>query len=272
MPLGNRQRVAPNDQRIEREVFMRLRGRVALVTGASRGIGRAIALGMAREGADIAVNYNKSEQHALHTVEQVSALGRRAAAFKADVTCIDEVQRMVDGVRSTFGRVDILVNNSGVLSRRSFFDLTLEEWDETHRTNLRACFAVSQIVARLMREQQNGGTIINVSSIASKNASPNLTHYCTAKAGVTMLTKQMALELAPYNIRVNEICPGLIETDLNRKDIAVPAFREARLSRIPLRKIGRPADVAGAAVFLASDEASLMTGASVFIDGGASIW
>jgi NAD(P)-dependent dehydrogenase (short-subunit alcohol dehydrogenase family) len=251
---------------------MMLQGKVALVTGASRGIGRAIALRLGEEGAGVAVNFKKSEKPAQEVVDAISAMGSRAVVVKADVTDSSQVKKMVDDVVSELGRIDILVNNSGVLVRRAFLDITEQDWDYMINTNLKAFFVVGQEVARVMRDQGTGGKIVNVASLSSKNASPNGTVYSISKAGVTMLTKQMALELAPFNINVNEINPGLIETDLNRHDIARPEFRESRLARIPLRKIGRPEDLAGAVAFLVSDDAALITGASLFIDGGAGIW
>lgn len=251
---------------------MGLAGRVALVTGGGRGIGRAIALRLADEGASVAVNCNKSTAEASLVVEAIRAAGGRSMVARADVTGSAEVKRMVTSVIEQLGGIDILVNNAGVVSRQAFLDLTLEEWDRVHSTNLRSFFLVAQEVARVMKDQGRGGKILNVSSRGAKDASLNATAYSTSKAGVTMLTKQMALELAPYDINVNEVCPGLIETDLNRALLADPAYRERRLSIIPLRRIGTPEDVAGAAAFLVSDEARLITGASLFIDGGASIW
>ena len=171
------------------------------------------------------------------------------------------------------GGLDILVNNAGILNRTPFLEIDEEEWDAIQGVNLKGYFLVGQAVARRMVEAGTAGALVNVSSAGQAVAAPNLTHYCVSKAGVEMLTKQMALELAPHGIRVNAIAPGLIETDLNRADIARHEFRERRLARIPLGEIGVPDDVVGAVVYLASnEEARLVTGASLFVDAGQTIW
>ena len=165
------------------------------------------------------------------------------------------------------------MNDAGILKRTPLLEISEDEWDAILDVNLKGYFLVGQAVARRMVEAETRGAIVNVSSAGQAVAAPNLTHYCVAKAGVAMLTKQMALELAPHKIRANSIAPGLIETDLNRADIARDEFRERRLARIPLREIGVPADLVGAVVFLASnEEARLVTGSSLFIDAGQTIW
>jgi len=252
---------------------MRLEKRRALVTGASRSIGRALAIALAREGADVAINYKSHGEAAEEVVGVVRGLGRRAKAVQGATNVMAEVQRLVGEADAFLGGIDLLVNNAGILKRTPFLQIGEEEWDVILDTNLKGYFLVGQAVARLMVERGVQGSIINVSSAGQIVAAPNLTHYCVAKAGIEMLTKQMALELAPHKIRVNAIAPGLIETDLNRRDIADPEFREKRLARIPLKEIGTPEDVTAAVVFLASnEEARLVTGASVFIDGGQTIW
>lgn len=252
---------------------MRLPGRRALVTGGSRSIGRGIALGLAREGADVVVNYRNDRDAAERTAAEIRGLGRRAAVAQGDTAVREDVGRLVRAAVEAIGHIDLLVNNAGILKRSPFLEIAEAEWDAILDTNLKGYFLVGQAVARHMIDRGAPGAIVNVSSAGQAVAAPNLTHYCVAKAGIEMLTKQMALELAPHRIRVNAVCPGLIETDLNRKDIANPEFRERRLARIPLKEIGVPEDVVGAVVFLASDqEARLVTGASVFIDGGQTIW
>jgi glucose 1-dehydrogenase len=252
---------------------MRLEGRRALVTGGARGIGRGIALGLAGEGADVVIGYRSDRPTAERTAAEISALGRRAAIVPGDTSARADVERLVGAAVDALGGLDLLVNNAGILKRTPFLDIDERDWDAILDTNLKGYFLVGQAVARHMIDRAAAGAIVNVSSAGQLVAAPNLTHYCVAKAGIEMLTKQMALELAPHRIRVNAVCPGLIETDLNRKDIADPAFRERRLARIPLKEIGTPADVAGAVVFLASNqEARLVTGASLFIDAGQTIW
>jgi NAD(P)-dependent dehydrogenase (short-subunit alcohol dehydrogenase family) len=252
---------------------MRLEARHALVTGGSRSIGRGIALALGREGADVVVNFKSRRDAAEEVVGSLRELGRRATAVQGSTDSSEDVNRLVKEADDFLGGIDLLVNNAGVLKRTPFLEISQEEWDWTLETNLRGYFLVGQAVARRMIDREIAGAVINVSSAGQAIAAPNLTHYCVAKAGIEMLTKQMALELAPHRIRVNAIAPGLIETDLNRSDIQDPAFRERRLARIPLKEIGVPEDVVGAVVFLASnEEARLVTGASVFIDAGQTIW
>ena len=252
---------------------MRLEGQRALVTGASRSIGRGIALGLAREGADVAVNYRQSRADAEEAVREIEAMGRRAVAVQGSTASSSDVERFVAEADDFLGGIDVLVNNAGVLKRTPLLEISEEEWDGIMDVNLKGYFLVGQAVARRMVESGAHGAIVNVSSAGQAVAAPNLTHYCVSKAGVEMLTKQMALELAPQKIRVNAIAPGLIETDMNRADIAQDDFRQQRLARIPLGEIGAPGDLLGAVVFLASnDEARLVTGATLFIDAGQTIW
>lgn len=250
---------------------MRLENRVALVTGGSRSIGRAICLGLAREGADVAVNYERNAAAAEETAAQARAQGRRAITVQADVADAGQVRVMVNRVLEEFGRIDILVNNAGTIIRLPFLEMTEEAWDRVLDVDLKGVYLVSQAVARAMVDQ-GGGVIINTSSMSATLAQPNLTPYQSAKAGVYMLTRGMALELAPYHIRVNAIEPGWVETDLNRQRLADPLFRETKVSRIPLGRVGRPEDIAGAAIYLASDESAYATGMALRLDGGQSIW
>jgi NAD(P)-dependent dehydrogenase (short-subunit alcohol dehydrogenase family) len=250
---------------------MRLAGRRALVTGGSRGIGRAIALGLAREGADVVVGCRADRGAAETAAADIRTLGRRAAVAQGDTGVRADVERVVREAAAALGGLDLLVASAGVLRRTPFLEIEEREWDAVLDTNLKGVFLVGQAVARHMVAAGVRGAIVNVSSTAQATAAPSLAHYAVSKAGVGMLTRQMALELAPHGIRVNAVCPGLIETDLNRKDIADPEFRERRLARIPLRTIGTPDDVVGAVVYLAAAaEARLVTGASLFVDGGAS--
>lgn len=249
---------------------MRLKNRVAVVTGSGRSIGRAIALGFAREGARVVVNYSRDQAAAESVVAAAEETGAEAIAIRADVTKRAEVDALVEGAVERFGRLDILVNNAAILKRTPFLEITEEEWDQIIDTNLKGYFLCSQAAARQMVEQRSG-VIINMSSASQELAGINLTHYCCAKGGVRLLTRQLALELAEYGIRANAIAPGLIETDLNRADLADPAFREYRLSMIPMKLIGVPEDVVGAAIFLASDDSRLATGSTVFLDAGQTI-
>lgn len=250
--------------------MMRLRDKVAVVTGSSRSIGRAVAVGFAREGAEVAVNFRSHETEARRAVEEIESLGRGALAVRADTSVKAEAEALMAAAVERFGRIDVLVNNAAILKRTPFLEITEEEWDRIMAVNLKGYFLCAQAAARIMAEQ-GSGVIINMSSISEQSAGVNLAHYSCAKGGVRMLTRQLALELAPYGIRANGIAPGLIETDLNRDDIADPEFRDRRLSMIPLKTIGTPQDIVGAAVFLASDESRLATGSTIFLDAGHSI-
>ncbi|HXX40516.1 MAG TPA: 3-oxoacyl-ACP reductase family protein [bacterium] len=248
-----------------------LAGNVALVTGGSRGIGRAVATRLGRAGASVAVNYRHDADHARTAVEEIGACGSYALAVQADVSDAKAVERMLDQVEAALGPVDILVNNAGVLRRTPFLEISIDEWEWIMGTNLRGCFLVAQATARRMVAHGMKGCIVNVSSSSARVATPSLAHYAASKGGITMLTRAMAFELAGYGIRVNEVNPGLIETDLNRADVRNPEWLARRLGRIPLRRTGTPEDVAGAVLFLASHDAALMTGASIAIDGGSTV-
>lgn len=245
-------------------------GKTVLVTGGSRGIGKACVLAFAKSGAGVAINYNMSEEKALNTLEETRHFSN-SQIFRADTSKPGQVNAMVADVVKYFGKIDILVNNAGVLRRTPFLEITEAEWDWVLNVNLKGYFLVAQAVAKQMVEQNTGGAIVNISSNNQERAAMLLTHYNASKAGVAMLTKTMANELAPYRIRVNNVAPGLTETDINRKDIANKEWRESRMSRIPLKLIAKPEDIAGAVLFLASDDAKLATGTTVWMDAGATI-
>lgn len=247
-----------------------LGGRKALVTGGSRGIGRAISLALGAAGADVVVNYRRDAAAAQAVVEQLAAMGGKAHYLQADVSLPEEARRAVTDAAAQLGGLDIVVCNAGILQRQPVLEIEPADWDRILDTNLGGVFWTAQAAGRYMADH-GGGAIINMSSGGALAPTRNLCHYCVAKAGVSMITKSLALELAPYKVRVNELNPGLIETDLNRADIAKPEFLDARMSRIPLGIVGTPEDVAGAVVFLASPAARLITGHGIVIDGGARI-
>lgn len=250
---------------------MRLKDKVALVTGGSRSMGKAIALGFAAEGADVAVGYEKNEAGAGEVVQQITGLGRRAVAVQADVSNPLQVEAMVRKVVDTFGRIDILMNNAGIAIRVPVLEMTEETWDRVVDVNLKGPFLVSQAVARQM-VKRGGGAIINTTSVGAAVANYDLAHYQAAKAGLWMLTRSMALEMARYGIRVNAIEPGTIETDMNRARLADPQYHAMRIAKVPMARFGKPEDVVGAAIYLASDESSYATGMAIRVDGGQTIW
>jgi len=249
---------------------MLFKGKVALVTGGSRGIGRAIAHAFARAGAAVAVNYHRDEQAAQSLVDQILSEGGQAIAVMADVSKRPDVKKMVEGVLDTFGRIDILVNNAGMVIKQNFFEISEDSWDAQFGVNCKGMFLVSQAVALCMKEN-GGGRIVNVTSISGIVASPQIVTYVATKGGSTALTKAMAVALAPYNIRVNAIRPGTVQTDFNDDMFSIPGMEERVIARIPRGRVGKPEDIAGAALFLASDQADWITGATLVIDGGFTI-
>ena len=250
---------------------MRLQNKVALVTGGSRSIGRAIAVGFAREGADVAINYLQNREAAEEAVREIRALGRKAMTAQADVSKADQVHAMVTGVVQAFRRIDVLVNNAVQIVRSPFLEISEAAWDTVVNVVLKGEFLVGQAVAREMVKQKSG-SIINVSSICATLAQSELAHYQAAKGGVNALSRGMAMELAPYGIRVNVLQPGVIATDLNRALFATPESRTARAAKIPLSRLGTPQDLVGAAIYLASDESGFTTGTVLPVDGGEPIW
>ena len=250
------------------EATMRLKDKVAIVTGAGRGIGRAIAIRYGQEGAKVVVNYSASETAADEVVAAIRGAGGEAIALKADVAIKAEVDGLVQAALDAFGRIDILVNNAGICPFSDFLDISEDLWDRVQDVNLKGTFLCSQAVAKVMVERQISGRIIAVSSISAKGGGGQQAHYCPTKAGQDLLMKSMAIQLGPHGITCNSLAPGTIVTDINREDLANPAKREYMLSRIPLRRLGEPEDLAGPAVFLASDDAAYVTGAFLLVDGG----
>ncbi len=256
---------------------MRLKGKVAVVTGSGRGIGRAIAIAMAKEGAKVAVDCLHQE-NADYVAKEIKKHAGDALAISGDVSSAKDVKKIFDAVVKKFGRVDILVNNAGIVHMDPLLDLSEKQWDAILDTNLKGCFLCSQAAARIMTKQKKvdrrtrsasyvSGKIINISSIAGKIGFPQLAHYCASKGGIIELTREMALELAP-NITVNAIGPGVIETDMTKDMLADKNTRENFLQSIPLGRVGKPEDIAAAAVFLASSSADYITGQTIYVDGG----
>jgi 3-oxoacyl-[acyl-carrier protein] reductase len=244
-----------------------LDGKFALVTGGSRGIGRGIALEFAREGASVAVNYRRDEAAARATAAQVEQLGGAALAVRADVAEWPQVERMVADVLAAFGRLDIVVANSGVASRtQTVWDMDIDHWHRVMGVDLHGAFYTCKATAKHLVDQRQGAIIL-VSSIGADVCGPLGAPYYVAKAGVNALTKSLAKECAPAGVRVNCIAPGLIETDMGAR--MMQFYGAAILSGIPLGRPGQPRDVGRAAVYLASDDSSFVTGKILRIDGGA---
>ncbi|MFF2176990.1 3-oxoacyl-[acyl-carrier-protein] reductase [Lysinibacillus sp. NPDC058147] len=243
----------------------KLEGKVAVVTGASRGIGRSIALKLAEEGAKVVVNYSGSQAKAGEVVATIQENGGEAIAVQASVSKTEEVTALMDAAVKTFGSLDILVNNAGITRDNLLMRMKEDEWDDVLNTNLKGVFLCTKAVTRQMMKQR-AGRIINISSIVGVAGNAGQANYVAAKAGVIGLTKTTAKELASRNILVNAIAPGFIETEMTEQ---LPEdLKQGMLTQIPLAKLGQPEDIAKAVAFLASDDANYMTGQTLHIDGG----
>ena len=248
------------------EVF-KLDGRVALVTGGSRGLGQVMAQALAEAGADVVVTSRKKENADASAAAIAQATGRRALGIAIDVTDASKIDGMVQATLETFGRIDILLNNAGINIRKPIEEFDEASWDQVQTTNLKAPFLCCQAVSRHMKERRSG-RIINIASMLGLTGLPERSAYCASKAGLIQLTKVLALELAPYNVTVNALCPGPFATDLNLPVINNPQANQYFLDHIPLGRWGRPEELKGVITFLASDASSFMTGAALAFDGG----
>lgn len=245
---------------------MKLKGDVALITGASKGIGRAIALTFAREGARVVVNYNKSVSEGLSVVEEILLSRGDAIGIKADISVSSDVNRMIADIINHYGRIDILVNNAGIYPRIYFLEMKEEDWDNMINVNLKSVFLCSQAAGRIMRNQ-GGGRIVSISSGLAVKGAIRGVHYSASKAGIIGLTRSLALELAPYHIRVNCCAPGIIATDMPLGVLTKNEI-ENLPKRIPIGRVGVSQDIANVVLFLVSEDSSYMTGSVVFVDGG----
>jgi glucose 1-dehydrogenase len=245
----------------------RLEGKVAIVTGGDEGIGRAIAYRLAAEGADIAFCYHHNRAAAEEVVAGITK-GRRALALQADLSDTMQAKDFVAAAFDRFGTADILVNNAGVEHRADFWDVTEQEYDLVLNLNLKGVFFTTQAVVRRWMAGNTPGKVINISSVHEELPFPHFASYCASKGGLKMLTRDLALELAPYRITVNSIAPGAIETPINTALLHDPAKLAPLLENIPLKRLGTTDDVAGVAAFLASADSDYMTGTTVFVDGG----
>lgn len=251
---------------------MTLAGTRALVTGGGRGIGRGISLALAEAGADVVISYRRNGDAATSTVSALEAQGRRTMAVQADMGDEASIRRLVAETIDYLGGIDIVACNAGMHYRTPFLEISPGEWDDVLSADLRGPFLLCQTVARQMIAQAKGGRIVLTSSISAEVAYPNLVHYQCAKAGVTMLMRGMALELASHGILVNAVAPGVVETDLTRQSLTNPETGPERIARIPLGRPGKPEDIAAAVVFLASEDVQWMTGSTVTVDGGQTVW
>lgn len=247
-----------------------LKGKKALVTGGSRGIGRGIALALAKQGADVAVNYRSKKEEAEKVVSEIKKLGCESFSVQADVSDSKQVAAMFAEIGKRWGKLDILVNNAGVVKYADFESLAEEDWDEVLKVNLKGQFLCAKEATKLMKPQK-WGRVVNIASIASGGVGIGFTrvsHYVASKGGVVALTENMALELAKYGINVTAVAPGVIETDMTSQMLSDQQTKKGLLSRIPKGRVGKPEDIGAAVAFLASEEADYITGSVVYVDGG----
>ncbi|NLX96173.1 MAG: glucose 1-dehydrogenase [Rhodopirellula sp.] len=244
-----------------------LHGKTALVTGAGRGIGRAIALDLARAGADVIVNYSRSQEQADEVAAQIEAMDRRAWSVQADVSRKADIDRMFDRVEADFGSIAVLVNNAGIEPRADVCDFDEATYDAVMATNLKGAFFCAQRALRKMRDA-GWGRVINVSSLHELTPTGFSALYGMSKGGMALMMREMAKSYSRYGITINNVCPGATRTDINRKVLSDPAYEAKVIAKIPAGFIAEPEDIAPAVTFLASDAARYITGASIFIDGG----
>lgn len=247
---------------------MKLEGKIALITGSAQGIGQAIALRLAQEGADIIIDDRPGNAGAAETQKEIEALGRRAVVLGGDLANTADDRKLIQLGVSAFGKIDILVNNAGVERHADFWDVTEEDFDFVLRINLRGTFFLTQDFVNHLRDTKRPGKIINISSVHEELPFPHFSSYCASKGALKMLCRNLAIELAPLGITVNNIAPGAIQTPINTKLMNSPDLLKALLANIPLNRLGSGADVAGVAAFLASADADYITGTTVIVDGG----
>lgn len=245
-----------------------LEGKTLLVTGGSTGIGRAVAIGAAEHGADVAINYHSRDDDAERVVEAIRAKGRKGIAIKGDVADAATATDFVARARDALGRVDVMVSNAGICPFHAFLDMPAETVERTLRVNLHGAYYMVQAAARAMVEQGEGGAIVAVSSISALVGGEYQTHYTPTKAGVHSLMQSTAIALGKHGIRCNSVLPGTILTEINKDDLADETKRQYMEARTPLGRLGQPEDLVGPVVFLASDMAAYVTGAALLVDGG----
>ena len=246
----------------------RLQGKTAAITGASQGIGLAIAQRFAEEGADISFCYRSNKAGADAAVASIQKTGRKVAGLQYDVGSVSDMQKFIAETATQFGKIDILINNAGLERRADFWDATESDFDAVLNVNLKGLFFVTQAFVKNRIAAKAGGKVINISSVHEELPFPHFASYCASKGGVKMLTRNLSIELAPLGITINSIAPGAIETPINKNLLNDPAKLSALLQNIPLKRLGTPDDVANMAVFLASEESNYATGTTFFVDGG----
>jgi glucose 1-dehydrogenase len=247
---------------------MRLKNKVALVTGAAQGIGLGIALRLAQEGADVALNVRKDDERAREAQARIAAAGVRCEVLAADVASVSSVRKLVDDAFDRFGQVDILVNNAGIERHAAFLEVSEDDYDNVLDINLKGPFFLTQAFAARLRSAGRPGRVVNNSSVHEELPFPNFTPYCASKGGLKMFMRNAAIELAPLGITVNNVAPGAIRTPINDALLNDGKKLTALTQQIPQGRLGQPEDVAGVVAFLASDDAAYITGSTIVVDGG----
>jgi glucose 1-dehydrogenase len=247
---------------------MNITGKRALVTGSSQGIGQAIAQRLAEEGCDVIINYHSHPESAEETAERIRKLGRKAVLVQADLSTTEGTSNLVQNSVEGLGGLDLLVNNAGLEKRANFWDITEQDYDLVLNTDLRGAFFTTQAFVKHLLAEKRPGKIINISSVHEELPFPHFTAYCASKGGMKMMMRNLAIELAPFGITVNNIAPGAIETPINKNLLNDPEKLKALLDNIPLNRLGKTTDVAGVVAFLASKDADYITGTTIFVDGG----
>ncbi|CAH0284001.1 Glucose 1-dehydrogenase 1 [Pedobacter sp. Bi27] len=246
----------------------RFENKIALITGSSQGIGAACALRLAKDGCDIILNGHKFDERGEKLITEIQDMGRKATFLEADLSKAKEAAKLITNAVAAFGHLDILVNNAGVEKKASFWDVTEEDYDLVMNTNLKGVFFSTQSFVNYCRKSKVAGTVINMSSVHEEIAFPHFAAYCASKGGLKMLTRNLASELAQFNIRINNVAPGAVSTPINQDLLNNKEQLEKVLQNIPFKRMGKVEDVAAIVAFLASDDAAYVTGSTYFVDGG----
>jgi glucose 1-dehydrogenase len=246
----------------------RFAGKVALVSGGGRGIGRAICVRFAEEGANVVFNGRKNDENVTETIRQVEAAGGKAHFIQSDISAVSAVYAMVDETIKIFGQLDILVNNAGVEINAPFWEVTEQDYDTVMDINLKGMFFLTQAFVKYAKENKRQGVVVNNSSVHEELPFPNFTAYCASKGGMQMVMRNLSVELAPLGIRINNVAPGAIRTPINAKLLSDPELLATLEDNISLARLGEPEDVAAVVAFLASNDAKYVTGSTYYVDGG----
>ena len=247
----------------------RLKGKTALITGAGQGIGRAIAVRLAQEGADIVVNDLRESDNSKETMRQLEETGCKAIFIATDVSKVDQVQAMFVSAVEQMGGLDILVNNAGIEIRAPFWEVTEQQYDAVMNVNLKGMFFCTQAFTQhIIKANKHSAVVVNNSSVHEELPMPNFTAYCASKGGMQMVMRNLSVELAPLNIRINNVAPGAIKTPINAQLLSKPELLQALQQNISLQRLGEPEDVAAVVAFLASDDSKYVTGSTYYVDGG----